>query len=104
MAMFCGECPAAECIMKTFETEDDRVLAVHVSQYLSGKFVKAVRGTTGLTPERIEELRQKEIRSWTSNQGTEEVEILTEHPELVTAVYECERRVTILGECAIHST
>lgn len=62
MSQFCKECPAAECIVKSFDT-DDQPLAVNVAQGLSGAFVEAVRGTKGLTDERIEEIRREEIRS-----------------------------------------
>lgn len=100
MSQFCYECPAAECIVKTFEKED-QPLAVNVAQGLSGAFVVSIRGTKGLTDERIEEIRQEEIESW---HGSEEAQALEAYPELARAVYECEEKVTILGSCAVHST
>ena len=100
MSQFCNECPAAECIVKNFQ-KDEQPLAVNVALGLSGAFVNAVRGTKGLTDERIEEIRRKEVASW---HGAEEAEALETHPELARAVYECEERVSVLGNCALHST
>lgn len=98
MNQFCNTCPT-KCIVKNFE-KNEQALAVNVAQGLSGAFVKAVRGTKGLTDERIEEIRQKEIESWN---GSAEAQVLETNPELAHAVYECEEKVTILGNCALHS-
>ncbi len=99
MARFCGECPAAQFIVKNVE-DGDQDLAIHVAQGLSGGFVGAVRGTKGLTDARIEEIRLEDIESWGDS---EEADLLNAKPELAAAVYGCEEKVTILGTCAIHS-
>lgn len=99
MPRFCEECPAAQFIVGNVE-EEDRPLAVNVAQGLSGRFVGAVRGTKGLTDERIEEIRVKDVKSWGES---EESELLEAQPELAKAVYQCEEKVTILGTCALRS-
>ena len=96
---FCDTCPAATFITEEFDRENYPE-AVNAAQGLSGQMVMQVRGTKGLTDERIEEIRLAEIESWG---GGEEAEALTEHPGLAQAVYSCEERVTILGSCAVHS-
>jgi hypothetical protein len=99
MPRFCEECPAAQFIVENIE-QDDRDLAVNVAQGLSARFVGAVRGTKGLTDERVEEIRLKDIKFW---RDSEESELLQSQPELAKAVYGCEEKVTILGTCALHS-
>jgi len=99
MPRFCSECPAGQFIVEKIE-EGDRPLAVNVAQGLSGRFVNAVRGTTGLTDARIEEIRVKDIKSWGES---EEATLLEEKPEIARAVYDCEAKVTILGTCALFS-
>ena len=98
MTRFCEECPAAQFIVGNVE-ETERDLAVNVAQGLSGRFVGDVRGTKGLTDERIEEIRLKEVNSWGNS---EESQLLQTKPELAKAVYGCEEKVTILGTCAIN--
>lgn len=100
MSRFCDVCPAAECITRNFD-KDDEPLAVNVAQGLSGAFVDAVSGTKGLTDERVEVIRQEEIEAWGDS---EEAKALTVHPELARAVYECEEKITVLGNCALHTT
>ncbi|MFO0882102.1 MAG: hypothetical protein U0491_01495 [Candidatus Saccharimonadales bacterium] len=100
MSEFCEDCPASEYIGKNFKPTDQS-LAVNVAQGLSGQFVNAVRGTKGLTDERIDEIRVEEIESWGDS---EEARVLADFPELTRAVYECEEKVTVLGSCVLHST
>lgn len=100
ISQFCNKCPVETCIVKYFD-KGDQPLAINVAQGLSGAFATAVGGTKGLTDERIEEIRQEEIVSW---DGAEEAQALEDHPELARAVYECEVRITVLGDCALHTT
>ena len=99
MANFCNECPAAEFIVANLE-KGEHALAVNVAQGLSGQFADAVEGTKGLTDAKIEFVRQSEIDSW---RESEEADLLKEHPGLAKAVYGCEEKIQILGNCAIHS-
>lgn len=99
MSQFCAECPAAQFIIENIP-EVDQPLVLNVAQGLSGRFVNAVRGTIGLTDERIEQIRTKDVKSWGES---EEADLLESKPEIAKAVYDCEAKVTILGTCALHS-
>lgn len=104
MSRICKECPIAqlaETDMPKYEEGFQNGLFLQAIQGLSGQMVGLVRGTkAGLTDERIEEIRQEEVRSW--GVGSEEAVYLDQNPELAKAVHDCELKVR-LGECAIHS-
>lgn len=78
-------------------------LFVQVAQGLSAQFVSAVSGTrAGLTDERIEAIRQAEIRKWGNIDDPEgEATYLDKFPALAKAVHDCELCIQ-LGKCTIN--
>ncbi len=76
-------------------------LFMQVAQGLSSQFVKQVRGTKGLTDERIEQIRHDEISDW-GNLGEPggEADYLAANPGLAKAVHDCELMIQ-MGECLL---
>ena len=79
---------------------DNRVL--RVASYLLGPMQRALRGTrTGLTSDRIEEIRQGQITEWGHLQDPDsESSYLDAHPELAKTVHDCTLRIQV-GQCAL---
>ncbi len=105
MGRICKECPIAQLVegnRPKYSEGLENGLFLQAIQGLSGQLTTAVKGTkAGLTDERIEQIRQSEVKGW--GIGTEEADYLNSHPELAKATHDCELRVQ-LGECAIHSS
>lgn len=105
MSRICKPCPIAATVERdrpTYEEGLENGLFLQAIQGLSGQMVNKVSGTkAGLTDERIEEIRLKEVSSW-GGDTSEEGKYLNLHPELAKAVHDCELKIQ-LGECLLHN-
>lgn len=107
MSQICKECPLVT-LVEGGDIDKEGLqngLFLQVVQGLSGQMVNKVRGTkSGLTNEHIEEIRQKEVKSWGGDvdEAGNESSYLEANPSLAKGVHDCELQIQ-LGNCAIHS-